>query len=88
MAIMVPKGLAAAVLASIPYQQGIIGGDLIQNVTNAVILFSILLTSLLLFFINKTKLIDFYGWTFSPGMKKSARPHQPKLRFASPLRHL
>jgi len=86
MSIMVPKGLAAAVLASIPYQQGIIGGELIQNVTYAVILFSILLTSVLLFFIDKTKLMDFYGWIFSPGMKKSTRPHHPKLRFASPLR--
>jgi len=88
MAIMVPKGLAAAVLASIPYQQGLIGGELIQNVTYAVILFSILLTSILLFFIDKAKLMDFYGWIFSPGMKKSTRPHQPKLRFASPLRNL
>ena len=88
MAIMVPKGLAAAVLASIPYQQEIIGGELIQNVTYAVILFSIVVTSLLLFFIDKTKLMDFYGWIFSPGMKKSTRPHQPKLRFASPLINL
>jgi len=87
MAIMVPKGLAAAVLASIPFQQGLAGGELIQNVTYAVILFSIILTSLLLFFLDKTKLLDFYGWIFSPGMKKSTRPHQPKLRFASLLRN-
>jgi len=33
MAIMVPKGLAAAVLASIPLQQGVAGGELIQSVT-------------------------------------------------------
>jgi len=85
MAIMVPKGLAAAVLASIPFQQGIIGGELIQNVTYAIILFSIVLTSLFLFFLDKTKLLDFYGWIFTPGMKKSTRPHQPKLRFASPV---
>ena len=87
MAIMVPKGLAAAVLASIPFQQGLTGGELIENVTYAVILFSIIFTSLLLFFLDKTKLLDFYGWIFSPGMKKSTRPHQPKLRFASLLRN-
>ena len=86
MAVMVPKGLAAAVLASIPFQEGLSGGELIQNVTYAVILFSIVLTSLLLFFLDKTKLLDFYGWIFSPGMKKSTRPHHPKLRFASPLK--
>lgn len=82
MAIMVPKGLAAAVLASIPFQQGLNGGELIQNVTYGIILFSIVLTSLLIFFLDKTKLLDFYGWIFTPGLKKFARPHQPKLRFA------
>ncbi|TET67480.1 MAG: hypothetical protein E3J40_03200, partial [Dehalococcoidia bacterium] len=47
MAIMVPKGLAAAVLASIPFQQGVIGGELIKNVTYGVVLLSIVMTSLL-----------------------------------------
>jgi len=48
MAIMVPKGLAAAVLASIPFQQGITGGELIKNVTYGVVLLSIVLTSFLI----------------------------------------
>ena len=41
MSVMTPKGLAAAVLASIPLQQGVAGGETIQNVTYAVVLFSI-----------------------------------------------
>ncbi|MFC1907610.1 cation:proton antiporter [Chloroflexota bacterium] len=86
MAIMIPKGLAAAVLASIPLQQGVAGGELIQNVTYAVILLSIVVTSLLILFLDRTKLLDFYGWIFSPGMKRATRPHWPKLRFASPWR--
>ena len=56
MAAMAPKGLAAAVLAGIPLQQGVAGGDLIQNSTYAVVLFSIVFTSLLIFLQDKTPL--------------------------------
>lgn len=45
---IVPKGLAAAVLATIPLQKGIAGGEMIQNIVFAVILFSILFTSILM----------------------------------------
>ena len=44
---IVPKGLAAAVLATIPVQKGLEGGEVIQNVVFAVILFSITFTSIL-----------------------------------------
>lgn len=66
MAIMVPKGLAAAVLASIPFQQGVIGGELIKNVTYGVVLLSIVMTSLLLLLLGKTKLSNAYDWILSP----------------------
>ncbi|MFC1903525.1 cation:proton antiporter [Chloroflexota bacterium] len=66
MAIMVPKGLAAAVLASIPFQQGVIGGELIKNVTYGIVLSSIVMTSLLLLLLEKTKLSDVYSWFLSP----------------------
>lgn len=66
MAIMVPKGLAAAVLASIPLQQGVVGGELIKSVTYGVVLSSIVMTSLLLLLIEKTKLSGVYSWIFSP----------------------
>lgn len=77
MAIMVPKGLAAAVLASIPFQQGITGGELIKNVTYGVVLLSIVLTSFLIVFLNKTRLGDYYGWIFAPD--------RPKLLFRTGL---
>ena len=44
---IVPKGLAAAVLATIPVQLGIAGAEAIQNTVFAVILFSITFTSVL-----------------------------------------
>lgn len=47
MTIMTPKGLVPAVLASIPLFLGIKGGEIIQEVTYAVVFTSILLVSLL-----------------------------------------
>jgi Na+:H+ antiporter len=44
---MAPKGLAAAVLASIPLQMGVVGGEVIRDVTYMVVLVSIALTALL-----------------------------------------
>jgi len=65
MAVMAPRGLAAAVLASLPLQQGIVGGDLIQNSTYAVVLFSIMFTAVLVFLQDKTFVGTIYRWIFS-----------------------
>lgn len=47
MAVMGPKGLAAAVLAGVPVQMGIAQGDVMQQFTYIVVLASIVVTSLL-----------------------------------------
>ena len=65
MAAMAPKGLAAAVLASLPLQQGLAHGDFIQNTTYAVVLFSILLTSVLIFLQDRTFVGRLYRWMLS-----------------------
>lgn len=44
---MAPKGLAAAVLATLPLQSGVVGGEMIRDVTYMVVLVSITLTALL-----------------------------------------
>lgn len=44
---MAPKGLAAAVLAALPLQYGVVGGEIIRDVTYMVVLISITLTALL-----------------------------------------
>lgn len=63
MAIMVPKGLAAAVLASLPAQMGIPGGERIRSVTYAVVLFSIIFTSVLAPLVTRNRAVSvFYGW--------------------------
>ena len=64
--VMVPKGLAAVVLATIPLQQQVVGGETIKNITYGVILISIVMTSLLILLIEKTKVSDLYGWILSP----------------------
>ena len=51
--IMIPKGLAAAVLAGIPLAAGVPGGEFIRNTTYAVILFSILWVSVMILLVDK-----------------------------------
>jgi len=66
---MIPKGLAAAVLASIPAQVGIIGGELIRDVTYMVILISIVATSVMIPLLERTRVSDFYESIVSGNMR-------------------
>jgi len=45
--LMAPKGLASAVLATLPLKYGVVGGEVIQDVAYMVVVFSITLTALL-----------------------------------------
>jgi hypothetical protein len=76
MSVMIPKGLAAAVLASIPAQAGIIGGELIRDVTYMVILISIVATSVMIPLLERTRVSDFYEGIVSGNMRnlRKARP--------------
>jgi NhaP-type Na+/H+ or K+/H+ antiporter len=65
MSVMVPKGTAAAVLAGLPLQLGIVGGDLIQNLTYGVVTFSILITAALVFLVERTSSQTSETWLFS-----------------------
>jgi cell volume regulation protein A len=76
MAVIVPKGLAAAVLASIPLQEGVVGGEFIQNVTYAVVMFSIIMTSVLILLIDKTRLKEIYEAFFSRSESSSIQSTQ------------
>jgi len=53
-AVISPKGLAAAVLATLPAQAGLAGGVVIQDVVYAIILFSIISTASLSFLIERS----------------------------------
>ncbi len=62
---LAPKGLAAAVLASIPEMVGIPEGTMIKNITYSVVLFTILASSVLIICNNKiSKMQAFYALFF------------------------
>ena len=57
---MAPKGLAAAVLAGLPSQYGMPGGDIIQSIAYAVVLFSIISTASLITLHRVSRVRNFY----------------------------
>jgi potassium/hydrogen antiporter len=63
--VTVPRGLAAAVLALIPLQKGLVGGELIQEIVYSVVFFSIFMTSAMIFFIYNTRIRKIYENLFS-----------------------
>ena len=79
MSTMVPKGLAAAVLASLPFQNNLPGGEMIRDLTYAVILTSIVLTSILIPVLGKVPAVSaFYGAVIRKGrLGKKGRKHTP-----------
>ena len=63
-AVMVPRGLAAAALASLPLSYGLPDGQWMQSVSYGVILFSIVLSSLFAFMVDKTPVGGMYRLMF------------------------
>lgn len=66
-AVMEPKGLAAAVLAAMPLEAGIANGQAIQDITYMVIFFSILVCSVMVFLLERTSFAKVYQklfWSF------------------------
>lgn len=64
MAAIIPKGLGAAVLASVPAQQGIPGGEAIQSIVFSIILCTTMFTTLLVFLIERTFVSVVYDFIF------------------------
>ncbi|MCB2410715.1 cation:proton antiporter [Hymenobacter lucidus] len=64
MSVMIPKGLGAAVLATLPAQRGMPSGSTIQTLTFAVIMATTVLCTVLFFLVEKRRLLGFYGWCF------------------------
>jgi cell volume regulation protein A len=63
-AIMSPKGLAAVVLASIPLERQLPGGETVQSVTYSVVFLSIVFTSVLSFLVERTAVAKVYALVF------------------------
>jgi len=83
---MAPKGLAAAVLATLPLQNGIAGGERIRDVTYMVVLVSITLTALLVMIYPNRFAQRFYARTLNkplpaPGDADSSQASAPTHSF-------
>ncbi|AYA35810.1 hypothetical protein D3Y59_01365 [Hymenobacter oligotrophus] len=74
MSIMIPKGLGAAVLATLPAQRGIPTGDVIQTITFSVILCTTLLCTLLFVLVERGTLLGFYGLFFRNAPRQADAP--------------
>lgn len=74
MSIMIPKGLGSAVIATLPIQQGLANGAIIQSICFSVILFSTLIC-VLLFFLLKTEIsIPVYNLLFKSKLNSGREP--------------
>jgi NhaP-type Na+/H+ or K+/H+ antiporter len=73
---LIPKGLAAAVLASLPAQRGLPDGELVQGTVYAVVFFSIVLCAVLVYAIESGRL-DGFGSIFFKPFPMTAPPDQP-----------
>ncbi len=61
---MIPKGLGAAVIATLPLQKGIENGELIQSISFSVILFSTVICVILFFLLKTGRSSAFYERIF------------------------
>ena len=69
MAIMIPKGLGSAVIATLPLYAGHVDGEIIQSICFSIILFSILYCTFLFVLLKKGVSLPFYAAIF--GRRKS-----------------
>ncbi len=66
MTALIPKGLAAAVLAALPLQMGLADGEIVQSTVYAVIFFSIVMCAIFVFVSERGKLDTLAGRIFKP----------------------
>jgi potassium/hydrogen antiporter len=62
--IMIPKGLGAAVIATLPFQKGLAEGPVIQTICFAIIMFSTLFCVILFFLLKTGVTMPFYKFFF------------------------
>lgn len=76
---MIPKGLAAAILASLPVQAGLEGAEVIQSMAYYLVLVSILLTAVLVPMVNSIRPVNgFYRRFFQPFSEEQQQESEDK----------
>ena len=76
--VLIPKGLAAAVLAAVPVQAGLADGPLIRNITFGVILLSIVASSALTYFASRSFVANAYAPLFRAYPETVDEPRNPR----------
>jgi NhaP-type Na+/H+ or K+/H+ antiporter len=76
-AIISPKGLAAVVLASLPLEQNLPGGEILRDLTYVIVFLSIVFTCVLSFLLERTWLSRVYTFPFRHWGRTVASPEQP-----------
>lgn len=84
--VMAPKGLAAAVLAALPSQQGWVGGEFIQELAYSIILFSIVGASIAVFLLESTPVGGIYRRLFPGFASEELTPQEAEGRTVIPPR--
>jgi NhaP-type Na+/H+ or K+/H+ antiporter len=77
---LAPKGLAAAVLASLPLQYGVDGGEVIRDTTYMVVLISITLTALLVMVYPIAPVRSLYSRSLGKRHVEAAAPQEAEAR--------
>lgn len=83
---MIPKGLAAAVIAGYPLKMGIPGGDIIRDATFLVVLMSIILTVVLVPLARTPVLSGLYRVVLGPFPQHREEPVPPDMPVDSTIR--
>ncbi|SNR93053.1 cation:proton antiporter [Hymenobacter mucosus] len=78
MSVMIPKGLGAAVLATLPSQRGVPSGPAIQTITFAVIMATTVLCTILFFLVEKRRILGFYALFFGRNRPLDAASSAPQ----------
>lgn len=79
-ACMVPKGLAAAVLAELLVQQQVAGAQTLQSIVYAVIFFGVVITSILVFLVNQPAGARAMAWV----LRRQRDEPQPESALSAP----
>ncbi len=84
LAMMIPKGLAAAVLAGLPLEHGLANGALMRDVAYAVVLLSIILTAVMVWAMERAPLRNLFDLVYAPLDGSVRMPVAAELTDAAP----
>ncbi len=77
LAMMIPKGLAAAVLAGLPIERGLPYGEILRDISYAVVLMSIIMTAVMVWAMERVPLRNLFDRVYAPFAGEVVPPPAP-----------